>query len=296
MEARFGRVLTAMITPFTADGSLDLDGAQKLAKWLVGPGGNDGLVIAGTTGESPTLSQDEQIDLIAAVVDAVDVPVIAGAGSNNTASAIDNTRRATEAGATGLLHVAGYYNKPSQAGLYEHFRVCAEATDLPILLYDIPGRTGRKISTETIVDLIESVPNIVGVKDAAGSPAETSRLLSIAPEGTQVYSGDDGLTLPLLSIGAVGCIGVATHWVGNEVGEMMSAFFAGEVEKATAINRRLVPSYLFETGDVAPNPVPSKAMMRVMGLPGGPCRLPMGPEPDGLETAAKSILADLGRA
>jgi len=295
MEARFGRVLTAMITPFGADGSLDLDGAQKLARWLVGPGGNDGLVIAGTTGESPTLSQDEQIDLIAAVVDAVDAPVIAGAGSNNTASAIENTRRATAAGAAGLLHVAGYYNKPSQAGLFEHFRVCAEATDLPILLYDIPGRTGRKIATETIVDLIESVPNIIGVKDAAGNPAETSRLLSIAPEGTQVYSGDDGLTLPLLSVGAVGCIGVATHWVGNEVGEMMSAFFAGDVEKATAINRRLVPSYLFETGDAAPNPVPSKTMMRVMGLPGGPCRLPMGPEPDGLETAAKSILADLGR-
>jgi len=295
MDARFGRVLTAMITPFNSDGSLDLDGARDLARWLVGPGGNDGLVIAGTTGESPTLTQDEQIDLIAAVVDAVDAPVVAGAGSNNTASAVVNTRRATEAGAAGLLHVAGYYNKPSQAGLYEHFRVCAEATDLPILLYDIPGRTGRKIATETIVDLVENVPNIVGVKDAAGSPAETSRLLSIAPEGTQVYSGDDGLTLPLLSVGAVGCIGVATHWVGNEVSAMMSAFFSGDVEKATSINRRLIPSYLFETGDAAPNPVPSKAMMRVMGQPGGPCRLPMGPEPDGLEIAAKALLADLGR-
>jgi len=295
MDARFGRVLTAMITPFKSDGSLDLDGARDLARWLVGPGGNDGLVIAGTTGESPTLTQDEQIDLIAAVVDAVDAPVVAGAGSNNTASAVDNTRRATEVGAAGLLHVAGYYNKPSQAGLFEHFRVCAEATDLPILLYDIPGRTGRKIATETIVDLVAEVPNIVGVKDAAGNPAETSRLLSIAPEGTQVYSGDDGLTLPLLSVGAVGCIGVATHWVGNEVSEMMAAFFAGDVDKATAINRRLIPSYLFETGDAAPNPVPSKAMMRVMGLPGGPCRLPMGPEPDGLEATAKSLLADLGR-
>ncbi len=284
-----------MITPFKSDGSLDLDGARDLARWLVGPGGNDGLVIAGTTGESPTLTQDEQIDLIEAVVDAVDAPVVAGAGSNNTASAVDNTRRATEVGAAGLLHVAGYYNKPSQAGLFEHFRVCAEATDLPILLYDIPGRTGRKIATETIVELVAEVPNIIGVKDAAGSPAETSRLLSIAPEGTQVYSGDDGLTLPLLSVGAVGCIGVATHWVGNEVSEMMAAFFAGDVEKATAINRRLIPSYLFETGDAAPNPVPSKAMMRVMGLPGGPCRSPMGPEPDGLEATAKSLLTELGR-
>ncbi len=271
-------------------------GAGDLARYLVGPGGNDGLVIAGTTGESPTLTQDEQIDLIAAVVDAVDAPVIAGAGSNNTASAIDNTRRATEAGAVGLLHVAGYYNKPSQAGLTEHFRVCAEATDLPILLYDIPGRTGRKIATETIVDLIERVDNIIGVKDAAGSPAETSKLLSMAPEGTVVYSGDDALTLPLLAVGAVGCVGVATHWVGNEVSEMIEAFFSGDVERAAAINRRLIPSYSFETGDVAPNPVPSKAMMRVMGLPAGRCRLPMGPEPDGLESAARAILADLGRS
>ncbi len=296
MEATFGRVLTAMITPFTADGSLDLDGAQTLARYLIGPGGNDGLVLAGTTGESPTLTQDEQIELIAAVADAVDVPIIAGAGSNNTASAVTNTERATKAGASGLLHVAGYYNKPSQAGLAEHFRVCANATDLPILLYDIPGRTGRKIDTETIVDLVENVPNIIGVKDAAGNPAETSRLLSIAPPDTEVYSGDDGLTLPLLAVGAVGCIGVATHWVGNEVRAMMDAFLRGDVETAISINRQLIPSYKFETGDVAPNPVPSKAMMRVMGLPAGPCRLPMGPEPDWLESAAESVLADLGRS
>ncbi len=296
MKATFGRVLTAMITPFTADGSLDLDGAQKLARYLVGPGGNNGLVLAGTTGESPTLTQDEQIALIAAVVDAVDVPVVAGAGSNNTASAVANTERAAEAGASGLLHVAGYYNKPSQAGLAQHFRACAAATDLPIILYDIPGRTGRKIATETIIDLVENVPNIIGVKDAAGSPAETSRLLSMAPPETEVYSGDDGLTLALLAVGAVGCVGVATHWVGNEVAAMMDAFFSGDVELATSINRILIPSYSFETGDAAPNPVPSKAMMRVMGLPAGPCRLPMGPEPDWVESAAKSVLAGLGRS
>jgi len=284
-----------MITPFNSDGSLDLDGAGRLARYLVGPGGNDGLVVAGTTGETPTLTQDEQIELIAAVVDAVDAPVVAGVGSNNTASAVENTRRATDAGAAGLLHVAGYYNKPSQAGLAAHFRACAEATDLPILLYDIPGRTGRKIETETIVDLLGGVENIIGVKDAAGNPAETARLLAMAPEGTEVYSGDDGLTLPLLSVGAVGCIGVATHWVGNEVARMMEAFFAGDIEAATAINRTLIASYSFETSDAAPNPVPSKAMMRVMGQPAGPCRLPMGPEPDGLEEAARAVLADLGR-
>ncbi len=296
MNATFGRVLTAMVTPFNADGSLDLNGAQVLAKYLTTEGGNDGLLIAGTTGESPTLTQDEQVALIEAVVEAVDVPVVAGAGSNNTKVAVSNSERAAEVGATGLLHVAGYYNRPSQAGLYENFRVCAEATELPVLLYDIPGRTGRKITTETMLDLFETVPNIIGVKDAAGNPGETSRLLSLAPEGTEIYSGDDGLTLPLLSIGAVGSIGVATHWVGNETRDMMNAFFSGDVSRATAINRKLIPSYLFETGDEAPNPVPSKAMMRVLGLPAGPCRLPMGPEPDWVEAEAKSVLAGLGRA
>ena len=295
MEARFGRVLTAMITPFDADGGLDLDGAQTLARHLTTDGGNDGLVIAGTTGEAPTLSQDEHIDLIAAVVDAVDVPVVAGVGSNDTRSAVSNSVRATEVGATGLLHVAGYYNRPSQAGLSEHFRACAEATDLPILLYDIPVRTGRKIATETMVDLFAAVPNIVGVKDAAGNPGETARLLSLAPEGTEVYSGDDGLTLALMAIGAVGTIGVATHWVGNETAEMLAAFAAGDVQRAAEINRSLIPSYEFETGDAAPNPVPTKAMMRVLGLPGGPCRLPMGPEPDGIEAEAKAIAHALGR-
>lgn len=296
MDARFGRVLTAMVTPFHEDGSLDLDGAQTLARHLTTEGGNDGLVIAGTTGESPTLTHDEQIDLVTAVVEAVDVPVIAGAGSNDTRAAVELTKRCTKAGAHGILHVAGYYNRPSQAGLSEHFRACAAATDLPVLLYDIPGRTGRKVDTETMVDLFAEVENIVGVKDAAGNPGETARLLSLAPEGTQVYSGDDGLTLALLAIGGVGTIGVATHWVGNETTAMMNAFFGGDVHEAARINRRLIPSYEFETGDLAPNPIPSKAMLRVLGLPGGPTRMPMGPEPDFVETDAKALLADLGRA
>ncbi len=294
--ATFGRVITAMITPFAEDESLDLDGAQKLAKWLTTEGGNDGLVIAGTTGESPTLTQDEQVALVEAVVDAVDVPVVAGAGSNDTRSAVRNSERAAEVGAAGLLHVAGYYNRPSQAGLYENFRICAEATDLPVILYDIPGRTGRKITTSTMLDLFENVENIIAVKDAAGNPGETARLLSLAPEGTEVYSGDDGLTLPLLAVGAVGGIGVATHWVGNETRDMVNAFLSGDIARATAINQRLIPSYEFESGDEAPNPVPSKAMMRVLGLPAGPCRLPMGPEPDWVEAEAKSVLAGLGRA
>ena len=295
MQARFGRVLTAMVTPFHSDGSLDLDGAARLARHLTEQGGSDGLVVAGTTGESPTLTHDEQIDLISAVVDAIDNPVVAGAGSNDTRAAVELSERATQAGAAGLLHVAGYYNRPSQAGLLEHFRACAEATDLPILLYDIPARTGRKIATETMVDLFATVPNIIGVKDASANPAETARLLSLSPDGTEVYSGDDGLTLALLAVGAVGTIGVATHWIGVETAEMMEAFFAGDVGKAAEINRRLIPSYEFETGDTAPNPVPTKAMLRILGLPGGPTRMPMGPEPEGLEATAVAVLSALGR-
>ena len=289
---RFGRVLTAMVTPFTEHGALDIDGAQRLAQWLVSRG-NEGLVVAGTTGESPTLTHTEQADLVAAVVDAVDVPVIAGAGSNDTRAAIDLTERCTAAGASGILHVAGYYNRPSQAGLDTHFRLCAEATALPVILYDIPGRTGRKIATETMATLTNEVPNIVGIKDAAGHPDETARLIEMAP-GIEVYSGDDSLTLPLMSIGAVGTIGVATHWVSEEIVAMFDAFEAGRPGEAAAINRTLLDSYDFETGDAAPNPVPTKCILRVLGLPAGPCRLPMGPEPAGLEARAREVLAGLG--
>ena len=290
--ARFGRVLTAMVTPFTEDGALDLDGAARLARWLVA-NGNEGLVVAGTTGESPTLTHTEQAELVAAVVEAVDVPVVAGAGSNDTRAAIDLTERCTDAGADGILHVAGYYNRPSQAGLDSHFRHCADVTDLPTIIYDIPGRTGRKVATETMARLAHEVPNIVGLKDAAGSPGETARLLEMAPDGFEVYSGDDSLTLPLLSIGAVGVIGVATHWAGLQMAAMFDAFESGRVAEAAAINRRLLDSYDFETGDAAPNPVPTKCMMRVLGLPAGPCRLPMGPEPSGLEDRAREVLAAL---
>ncbi len=293
--ATFGRVPTAMVTPFAADGSIDLDGAVKLAKYLTTEGGNDGLIINGTTGESPTLTQDEQIAVIEAVVEAVDAPVVAGAGSNDTRIAVSNAERSVAVGAVGLLHVAPYYNRPSQAGLNDHFRACAAATDMPVLIYDIPGRTGRKVATETLLDLLE-VENIIGIKDAAGDPGETARLLSLAPPDTEIYSGDDGLTLPLLSVGAVGTIGVATHWVGNETAAMMKAFFDGDIEQAIELNRLMMPSYAFETGDEAPNPIPTKAMMRVMGLPGGPTRPPMGPEPEWVEIEAKGVLAGLGRS
>ena len=292
--ARFGRVLTAMATPFAPDGDLDLDGAQELAQWLTQTG-SDGLVVAGTTGESPTLTHDEQVDLVAAVVEAVDAPVVAGAGSNDTRAAIDLTERCAAAGATGLLHAAGYYNRPSQAGLAAHFRACASATDLPIVIYDIPVRTGRKIATETMAELARDVPNIVALKDAAGDPGETARLLSMAPDGFEVYSGDDSLTLPLMAVGAAGVIGVATHWAGAETAAMFDAFERGDVAEAAAINRRLIPSYRFETSDTAPNPVPTKCALRLLGQPAGPCRLPMGPEPGGLEAQARAVLSGLGK-
>src|SRR5687768_8948515 len=215
--ARFGRVLTAMITPFDHDGALDLDGAAKLASWLVEQG-NEGLVVAGTTGESPTLTHEEQIELVRAVCQAVSVPVIAGAGSNDTRAAIELTEQATAAGATAILSVTPYYNRPSQAGLIAHYRAIASATHLPVMLYDIPVRTGRKVDTATILELAHDVSNIVAVKDAAGNPAETAALIAGAPAGFEVYSGDDVLTLPLLSVGAVGVVSVAAHWAAAEIG------------------------------------------------------------------------------
>lgn len=293
--ARFGPVLTAMVTPFDAEGRLDLDAAQYLARWLVA-NGNDGVVVAGTTGESATLTHDEQIALIVAVREALpDHTVIAGAGSNDTAAAVELTERATAAKVDGILQVTPYYNRPSQAGLALHFKACAQATDLPIILYDIPVRTGRKIGHQLFHELFE-LDNIVAIKDAAGNPAATAELLADAPDHVEVYSGDDSLTLPLLAVGAVGIIGVATHWVGVETQEMIAAFTKGQVADAARINARLIPSWNYETGDDNPNPVPSKVMMNLLGVPVGNCRLPMGPAPVDLEGRARTVLANLDRA
>jgi 4-hydroxy-tetrahydrodipicolinate synthase len=294
MTPRFGRVLTAMISPFTKDDSLDIEGAQTLAKWLVEQG-NEGLVIAGTTGESPTLTHEEQINLIAAVVEAVDVPVIAGAGSNDTKAAVELTERCTEVGASGILTVTPYYNRPSQLGLVAHFSAIAQSTNLPVMLYDIPVRSGRKIDTSTILQLADEVENIVALKDAVGDVAETARLIAAVPEGFEVYSGEDSLTLSLLAVGAVGTVSVASHWSTPETIELMEAFFSGDFIRAVEVNRRLIPSYDFESGDLTPNPIPTKAMMKMLNLPGGDCRLPMGPEPEWLAEKARGILSGLGR-
>ena len=288
---RFGKVLTAMITPFDKDGALDLDVAAQLANWLVDHG-NDGLVIAGTTGESATLTHDEQIELVRTVAGAVDVPVIAGTGSNDTAAAIDLTERATAAGADGILVVTPYYNRPSQAGLLSHFQAVAGATDLPVVVYDIPVRTGRKIETDILLELAHDVDNIVGLKDAAGNPAETAVFIAEAPAEFDVYSGDDNLSLPFISVGATGVIGVATHWTGAEHQDMFAAIDKGDLAAATAINQSMLQSFAFETGLDAPNPIPTKAMMRVIGIPVGHGRPPMDVEPPGTEEAARTVVAN----
>ncbi len=292
MTATFGRVITAMVTPFDERGELDLDAAIELASWLV-ENGSDGLVLCGTTGESPTLTESEELVLFRTVRGAVSVPVIAGAGSNSTASAVEQTKRASELGVDAILSVTPYYNRPSQAGLEAHFRAVAAATDLPVLLYDIPIRTGRKIETDTLLTLAHDVPNIVGVKDATGDPPETARLIAQAPSGFEVYSGDDAFTLPLLAVGAVGVISVASHWVGRQMGEMIDAFEKGDVTAARRINAGLLDSYDFESSPEAVNPVPTKTMLKVLGLKVGECRPPMGPPPDGLADHARRVLEGL---
>lgn len=290
--ARFGNVLTAMVTPFDASGALDLDGAQRLAKWLQA-NGNDGLVIAGTTGEAPVLTDNERLSLFAAVAEAVTIPVIAGTGTNDTLHSIHMTKEASKLGVAGLLVVAPYYNRPPQSGIEAHIRAVAAASDLPIIVYDIPVRTGRKISTSTLLKLAHDVPTVVALKDAAGNPAETANVIAAAPPGFEVYSGDDGLTLPLLAVGAIGVIGVATHWSAIDHQQMFSCWQDGDTAGAMAINQRLLESFAYETGDESPNPIPSKVMMNLLGIAVGECRLPMGPPADFVVERAKVVLANL---
>ncbi|MFM1751543.1 MAG: dihydrodipicolinate synthase [Actinomycetota bacterium] len=290
--ARFGRVVTAMVTPFDSNGALDLDAEQRLARWLQDQG-NDGLVVAGTTGEAPVLTDRERLDLFAAVVEAVSIPVIAGTGTNDTNHSIHMTREATKLGVAGLLVVTPYYNRPPQSGIFGHIQAVAESSHLPVVVYDIPVRTGRKIATSTLVKLAHDIANVVALKDAAGNPGETAQVLAQAPSGFEVYSGDDGLTLPLLAIGAVGVIGVATHWTAPEHQAMMDFWAAGDTAAARRVNELLLPSFAYETGDESPNPIPSKVMMNLLGLDVGQCRLPMGPPADFVISRARQVWADL---
>ncbi len=285
---RFGRILTAMVTPFDEEGELNVDAAVGLAKWLVEQG-NEGLVVCGTTGESPVLSIDEKLTLFDAIVRAVTVPILAGTTGSNTLLDIGLTEEASRLGVAGILGVCPYYNRPSQAGIEMHFRAIAASTDLPVVLYDVPARTGRKIDGTTLVRLANDVPNIVGLKDAAGNPGLTAAVGANSPGDFEIYSGDDSMTLPLLAVGAVGAIGVATHWCAPDHREMFDAWDRGDVAGARRINARQLESYEFETGDDAPNPVPSKAMLRTLGHAVGECRSPMGPTPLGLEHAARGV-------
>jgi 4-hydroxy-tetrahydrodipicolinate synthase len=289
---RFGQVLTAMVTPFHKDGSLNIDGAKRLARWLQ-DNGNDGLVIAGTTGESSVLTDDERLSLFAAVVEAVTIPVIAGTGTNDTAHSIHMTKEATKLGVAGILAVCPYYNRPSQAGIDAHIRAMCSATTLPVVIYDIPVRTGRKINTATLAKLANEVKNVAGVKDAAGNPAESARLMTMVPSTFELISGDDGLTLPLMAVGCTSVIGVATHWSGVDHQEMFAKWNAGDTAGARKVNARLTESFAFETGDDNPNPLPTKVMMNHLGLDVGDARLPMGPPPAGLAERAAQVMANL---
>lgn len=270
-QTPFGRVLTAMVTPFTADGALDLAGAQRLAAHLV-DAGNDGLIINGTTGESPTTSDAEKDQLVRAVLEAVGdrAHVVAGIGTNDTRHSVELARTAERAGAHGLLAVTPYYNKPPQEGLYRHFSAIADATELPVMLYDIPGRSGVPIDTETLVRLADH-PRIVANKDAKGDLGRAS--WAIARSGLAWYSGDDMLNLPLLSVGAVGFVSVVGHVVTPELRALLDAHLTGDVQKAIEIHQQLLPVFtgMFRTQGV----ITTKAALALQGLPAGPLRLPL---------------------
>lgn len=289
-HAPFGRVVTAMITPFAPDGSLDLPGAQRLAAELV-ERGNDGLVINGTTGESATTSDEEKDRLLRAVLEAVGgrAHVVAGVGTNDTAHTIELARAAERAGASGLLVVTPYYSKPPQTGLVAHFTAVADSTGLPNVLYDIPGRSGVPLETETLVRLAEH-ERIVALKDAKGDVAETAEVLRRCD--LVCYSGEDKLTLPLLSIGAAGVIGVSTHVCGREMGEMIDAYLAGEVGRALALHRRLLPAFsgIFRTQGV----ILAKAALADAGLPAGPLRLPLVEATDEQRQQLRRDLSEAG--
>lgn len=286
-----GRLITAMATPFHSDGSLDLDGAVRLAGHLADHG-SDGLVLSGTTGESPTLTVEEKRSLFQAVVPAVRgrASVIAGTGTYSTAESIELSQMAASCGVDGLLVVTPYYSRPPQAGLLAHFTAVAGATDLPVILYDIPGRTARKIEHDTLVAL-SNVETIVGVKDAAGDLAGTARLSAEVPSWT-IWSGDDILTLPMLGVGAHGVISVASHLAGNQIAEMIAAHDKGHVEQAAQIHKDLLP--LIDALFCTSSPIPLKAALAMLGLPGGPLRLPLVEATDSEKTKIRAALEKLG--
>ena len=292
MTLSFGRVVTAMVTPMDGDLKVDFARAGELARRLV-DAGSDGLVVAGTTGESPTVTTEEKLELFAVVKEAVGrrVPVIANTGSNSTAQSVALTRQAEALGVNGIMLVVPYYNKPSQEGLYRHFRLIAECTRLPVMLYNVPGRTSANLLPETVLRLSRDVPNIVAVKEASGNLDQASEILRGAPPGFLVYSGDDSLTLPMLAIGGQGVVSVASHLVAGELAAMVSAYLEGRVTEAARLHARLFP--LMKGLFITANPVPVKTALRLRGFDVGEVRPPLAPCTEREVAVLSRLLDDL---
>ncbi|HEX6332313.1 MAG TPA: 4-hydroxy-tetrahydrodipicolinate synthase [Actinomycetota bacterium] len=290
MAGRFGAVVTAMVTPFREDHSLDLDAASSLAAYLL-EHGTESIVVAGSTGESPTLTHKEKLELFRAVIEVAgdDGKVICGTGTYNTAETIELSREAEGLGADGLLLVTPYYNKPPQRGLLEHFRRVAAVVDLPIIAYNIPGRTATRIEHATLLEMAE-VPNIVGVKDSTGDFQAISRLISEAPPEFEVYSGDDWATFGYLCLGAVGIVSVAAHLVGDRIRQMCDLIFSGDIPAARKIHEELTP--LFNALFITSNPIPVKTALEMVGRPVGPPRLPLVPATREERERIRRALAD----
>jgi 4-hydroxy-tetrahydrodipicolinate synthase len=277
----FGRLLTAMVTPFNADGSVNYEKAADLAEWLIN-NGSDGLVVAGSTGEAATMSAEEKLELFRVVVNRINkrVPVIAGTGSNNTADSVKMTKMAEAMGVDGALIVGPYYNKPTQEGFYQHFAAVAQSTGLPIIVYNVPGRTASNISPAIVARLAADFENIVAIKEAAGNVAQVAELYSVLPEEFTIYSGDDGLILPFMSVGATGLISVLSNIGGGILQDVMQAYEDGRVREAAKLNARMVP--LANAMFIETNPIPVKAAVTlVTGIDAGQPRLPLTPmEPE----------------
>ena len=273
----FGRLLTAMVTPFNADGSVNYEKAADLAEWLIN-NGSDGLVVAGSTGEAATMSAEEKLELFRVVVNRINkrVPVIAGTGSNNTTDSVKMTKMAEAMGVDGALIVGPYYNKPTQEGFYQHFAAVAQSTGLPIIVYNVPGRTASNISPAIVARLAADFENIVAIKEAAGNVAQVAELYSVLPEEFTIYSGDDGLILPFMSVGATGLISVLSNIGGGILQDVMQAYEDGRVREAAKLNARMVP--LANAMFIETNPIPVKAAVTlVTGIDAGQPRLPLTP-------------------
>lgn len=287
----FGQILTAMVTPFDHNEDIDFPATRNLINYLIS-NGTQGLVVSGTTGESPTLTDEEKVQLFKFTVEVVNgrVPVIAGTGSYSTKASINLTKQATDAGVDGIMLVVPYYNKPSQEGLYQHFQTIAATTSLPIMLYNIPGRSVVNMSLDTIIRLSE-IANIVAIKEAGGNLDTMSEIISNTREDFSLYSGDDGLTIPVLSIGGTGVISVASHIIGNEMQAMIAKFNNGNVREAAVDHRRLLP--VMKALFAAPNPTPVKTALNLKGVPVGGVRLPMVPLNAEELTTLKEVLTTL---